>query len=60
MDDIYSRAGNDADARTILERALVLIEGEDASRVLLFGGGFRREALSALCRAELAACGDPS
>jgi chemotaxis protein methyltransferase CheR len=30
---------------------------EDASRLLLFGGGFSREALIALCRAELDKCG---
>jgi len=29
----------------------------DAARLLLFGGGFNREALLGLCRAELIACG---
>ncbi|MEX2206390.1 MAG: CheR family methyltransferase [Myxococcota bacterium] len=51
------RAGDVAGARRELVQALVLLEREDASRVLLFGGGFRREALIALCRAELAICG---
>jgi chemotaxis protein methyltransferase CheR len=35
----------------------VLLQREEAPRLLLFGGGFRREALLALCRAELLACG---
>jgi len=38
------------------EQALILLQREDASRLLLFGGGFGREALLALCRAELNAC----
>ena len=29
---------------------------EDASRILLFGGGFTRETLAEFCRAELRAC----
>lgn len=40
-----------------LKEALDLLCREDASRLLLFGGGFTREALEALCRAELIACG---
>ena len=40
-----------------LGQALLLLQREDASRLLLFGGGFGREALIALCRAEIAACG---
>ncbi len=40
-----------------LGQALVLLQREDPSRLLLFGGGFRREALRALCRAEIEACG---
>jgi chemotaxis protein methyltransferase CheR len=51
------RAGRIADARRELERAFWLLQREDASRVLLFGGGFGREALMALCRAELLASG---
>ena len=54
------RAGDVASARRELMQALVLLEREDASRVLLFGGGFRREALIALCRAELGTCGKGS
>lgn len=49
------RAGEHEAARRELRQALVLIEREDPSRLLLFGGGFGREALIALCRAELAA-----
>lgn len=49
--------GDHETARRELAQALELLQREDASRVLLFGGGFRREALLALCRAELAACG---
>jgi chemotaxis protein methyltransferase CheR len=48
------RAGNREDARRELEHAVRLLAGEDASRLLLFGGGFGREGLVALCRAELA------
>jgi chemotaxis protein methyltransferase CheR len=40
-------------ARHALERALLLLEREDESRLLLFGGGFSRGALVALCRSEL-------
>lgn len=44
-------------ARRELARALALLEREDPARLLLFGGGFGRETLVALCSAELAACG---
>jgi chemotaxis protein methyltransferase CheR len=40
-------------ARRELEQAIALLEREDASRLLLFGGGFSRDALVSLCRAEL-------
>lgn len=51
------RAGDRDAARSELARALALLAGEDASRVLLLGGGFSREALVELCRAELRAAG---
>jgi chemotaxis protein methyltransferase CheR len=51
------RAGERETARRELTQALGLLQREDASRLLLFGGGFGREALVALCRAELAAAG---
>ena len=54
------RAGEPDRARAELGRALTLLPREDASRILLFGGGFAREALITLCRAELQACGDRS
>jgi chemotaxis protein methyltransferase CheR len=40
-----------------LRQALLLLKREDAFRLLLFGGGFGREALIALCRAELNSAG---
>ncbi|HUQ07296.1 MAG TPA: protein-glutamate O-methyltransferase CheR [Kofleriaceae bacterium] len=45
-------------ARASLRQALHLLEVDDVHRIALFGGGFRRDALVALCRRELAACGD--
>lgn len=51
------RAGDREAARRELGHAAALLEREEPSRLLLFGGGFHREALLALCRAELAACG---
>lgn len=53
------RRGDLASARRELAQALELLQREDAARVLLFGGGFRREALVTLCRAELGASGGP-
>jgi chemotaxis protein methyltransferase CheR len=51
------RAGDWDAARRELSKAATLIPGENNSRLLLFGGGFNREALSGLCRAQLNACG---
>jgi chemotaxis protein methyltransferase CheR len=52
------RRGRESEiARQELERAIDLLQEEDASRLLLFGGGFGREALLKLCHAELLACG---
>jgi chemotaxis protein methyltransferase CheR len=53
------RQGNADAARRELEEALSLLDREDASRILLFGGGFSRDALVELCRRELKACGAP-
>ncbi len=50
-------AGDREGARRALREALVLLQREDASRLLLFGGGFTRDALMALCRAGLEAGG---
>lgn len=51
------RSGDSVAARRALSQALVLLAREDASRLLLFGGGFSRDGLVALCRAELRAVG---
>jgi chemotaxis protein methyltransferase CheR len=47
-------------ARRELAHAVILLAREDASRILLFGGGFSREAITQLCRAELEAAGGKS
>lgn len=52
------RAADRAKARRELNQALLLLQREDASRLLLFGGGFGRETLIALCSAELGNCAD--
>jgi chemotaxis protein methyltransferase CheR len=54
------RKGQMESARRDLAQALLLLRQEDASRLILFGGGFSREALLAVCRAEIAACRDNS
>ena len=50
---LAGRTGEQDTARHELAQALVLLEREDASRLLLFGGGFNREALMALCESAL-------
>jgi chemotaxis protein methyltransferase CheR len=54
---IAKRSADTEMARRELETALPLFDREDPARILLFGGGFTREALVAFCRAELRACG---
>jgi chemotaxis protein methyltransferase CheR len=54
---LAKRASDWMTARSELERAATLLLREDAPRILLFGGGFSREALVAFSRAELRACG---
>jgi chemotaxis protein methyltransferase CheR len=39
-----------------LSRALLLLPREDGTRILLFGGGFSRNALMEMCRRELQGC----
>jgi len=51
------RAGDREAARRELGQALILLRREDASRLLLFGGGFSRDALLALCGSALRDCG---
>jgi len=36
----------------MLDQALILFQREDDARLLLFGGGFGRASLVALCRTE--------
>jgi chemotaxis protein methyltransferase CheR len=50
------RRGDDRTAATELDRAVHLIRDERDERIVLFGGGFGRTALTAVCRAELDAC----
>lgn len=57
---LAKRGGDPEAAREELSRALGLLTLEDASRILLFGGGFSRDALIALFRSELRACGGGS
>lgn len=54
---MHKRAGDRAAARLAFRQAGILLPREDASRILLFGGGFSREALLQLCQVELRACG---
>lgn len=54
------RAGDNNAMHRELTQALALLKQEDAPRLLLFGGGFDRQALVALCHAEIrAAAGEP-
>ncbi len=57
---VAKRSADVDTARRELGQALPLLDREDASRILLFGGGFTREALVEFCRAELRACGGAS
>lgn len=51
------RNGDRESAQRELEHASLLLQREESARILLFGGGFGRDALIALCRAELGAAG---
>lgn len=44
---------NWSSAKHLFDRALVLLNYEEASRLLLFGGGFRRPMLQDLCQREI-------
>jgi chemotaxis protein methyltransferase CheR len=50
------KAGDLKGALEQFQAALSLLPTEDASRLVLFGGGFGREALMQLCRAEMKSC----
>lgn len=54
---VARRRGELGAARVDLQAALDLLEREDPARIVLFGGGFGRQVLVALARAELRACG---
>lgn len=54
---VARRVGDLDAAGGALGQARLLLAREDASRILLFGGGFSREALVRLCEAELRAVG---
>ena len=54
------RVGDREAARRELTQALFLLEREDAARLLLFGGGFNRDALVALCDLALRESGGRS
>jgi chemotaxis protein methyltransferase CheR len=51
---LLRRAGQRNAARCEFARALALFEQEEATRILLFGGGFSREALMTLCQSAAA------
>lgn len=57
---LAKRMGDMATARRELGEAIVLLEQEDASRILLFGGGFAREALVRFCQTVLDSTSGPS
>ena len=54
---LAKRSGDTVSAQRELGKARVLLASEDASRILLFGGGFSRDALLQLCRTQLTAAG---
>lgn len=58
---LMARRRGDLDAaRRELGQALSLLHGEPAARLLLFGGGFGRDALLSIAKAELVASGGRS
>ncbi|MCX8477366.1 MAG: hypothetical protein MT490_16380 [Sphingomonas sp.] len=52
------RAGDAEEAQCELGMAFELLQREETGRLLLFGGGFGRDALLALCRTEPERCGE--
>jgi len=54
---LAKRSGDTVTAQRELGQALILLASEDASRILLFGGGFSRDALLQLCRTQLHSAG---
>ncbi|GAB7037006.1 MULTISPECIES: protein-glutamate O-methyltransferase CheR [Catenuloplanes] len=54
---LAKQTGDRQTAARELDRAVTLLRGETDERILLFGGGFGRQSLIALCRSELQAVG---
>jgi chemotaxis protein methyltransferase CheR len=54
------RSGDREMAHSEFSQARALLTAEDSSRILLFGGGFSRESLVALCETALKDCGNRS
>jgi chemotaxis protein methyltransferase CheR len=54
------RCGDREVARSEFAQARALLAAEDCSRILLFGGGFSRESLVALCESALKESGSRS
>ncbi len=54
---IARRMGDRSTAQRELTQAFSLLQREEASRLLLFGGGFSRAGLATLCESELARLG---
>jgi chemotaxis protein methyltransferase CheR len=58
---LLAKRGGEFDlAMQELSRASLLLPREDAPRLLLFGGGFSRDALVEMCRRELQGCRGPA
>ena len=57
LGQLARRRGEHRAAAAELEQALALLAREDEDRITLFGGGFGRIMLVAVCRGELDACG---
>lgn len=54
---LLKRAGRQQEARGAYEQAAALVAQEHADRIVLFGGGFQKNALLSLCRNELSSIG---
>ncbi len=57
---LAQRTGDVALARVAMPRAIDALGRDDEARVAMFGGGFRRDALIAVCEAQLVALGGAS
>lgn len=50
---LYKKTGKPRQARSAFERAAALVSGEKSERIVLFGGGFQKNALLSLCKNEI-------